>query len=192
MTADPRIEAVEFDLPGIMREKREIVESILRGSGVRRDNLHLCEGNALDSDALAGAVSGLEGPVAIAKEGLLRYLSRAEQKTLAQNIYRILSSKGGLWVTPDIITRTKVIYDDKARERRQMMSKMTGTDIERNMFEDTTEARKLFEGVGFEVAELEIEQMKDVLVSPEILKLEPERVTERLRGRVAFVMKVRR
>src|SRR6185312_14722749 len=83
-----------------------------------------------------------------------------EQEQCAANIRRLLSTSGGRWVTPDIISTDAreafVASLGPARQQvliRAMRSIMrsTGRDLQGNYFASESDARKFFEGLGFEV-----------------------------------------
>lgn len=54
-----------------------------------------------DGAQLEAAISHMSGPITITCEGLLGYMPAYEQKEVAENIYKILSDRGGVWITPD-------------------------------------------------------------------------------------------
>ena len=44
--------------------------------------------------------------VAVVNEGLLMYLTRNEKTIVAENIHTFLARRGGIWITPDVATKT--------------------------------------------------------------------------------------
>ncbi|MGC0776804.1 MAG: class I SAM-dependent methyltransferase, partial [Candidatus Acidiferrum sp.] len=94
---DPTVEYVEVDLPGVMNEKRSIIEKLAKQSKIpRASNLHLTVGNALDmQDLLTATKPFRKEPIAVVNEGFLRYLNVEERTAVAKNVYQLLERFGG-------------------------------------------------------------------------------------------------
>ncbi|MFA5886816.1 MAG: hypothetical protein WC863_03485 [Patescibacteria group bacterium] len=189
LTKDPAVSCVEFDLPTVTREKRKIVNTILKTRKERRPNLHLISGNALDFKALNTACARLQpGPIAIVNEGLLRYLTRSEQKKLASNIHAILVSRGGIWITTDIHLRDRLLGDKAGLRRTRYFARLTKTTIEKNLFADKTEAKQFFTDAGFSIRQYRVTTIIPKLSCPKRLGLTKATVRASLKNRLAFVL----
>jgi len=140
---------VEADLPDSTVMKREIVTAIL---GSVPANLHLCPASVVDRAQLLACCSPFDAarPLAIATEGLLRYLTFDEKAQLAANVHEILSRYGGWWITPDIHLR-KWMVARQTPAHRESESATLGRDLDPNYFDDLDHAHAFFEGNGFTV-----------------------------------------
>lgn len=195
MAHDPAMQYVELDLPGVMDEKRIVLQRLIeQGKMPQQGNLHLEDGNALDAGDIERAVRPFgEGPVNVINEGLMRYLDFDEKATLAHNIHGLLERFGGAWITPDISMESadSSIRDEQMKERNAKMEKLTGVEFFRNRFKDEEAARKFFGDLGFSVERHGFIEMAGELTSPKKLDLSPDQV-ERLIGKlVVFVMKAK-
>ncbi len=154
MTKDKTIHYVETDLPDMIRYKREVLQKLLDQKNRHfPENLHLYELNALDKKTFKEIVSKLPpGPVAIGCEGFLAHLTRGERAKSAKIIREILDERGGIWVTPDVFTRTQLqtlLSGKSEREVTIEVTKSTGRNYNSNSFEDEGNARKFFSDLGF-------------------------------------------
>jgi O-methyltransferase involved in polyketide biosynthesis len=139
---------VEADLAEPTRRKREIVSSIL---GAVPEKLSLCPASALDRvELLACCAPFVAGrPVAIATEGLLRYLTFEEKAQVAANVHEILRRYRGWWITPDIHLRSWAERQspvDREGERERL-----GRSLDENYFDDVDHAQRFFESCSFAV-----------------------------------------
>lgn len=91
---------VEMDLEGVVNNKKNILNSL----GVNiPETLNVVSGNALRGSDYNKCEQYLsDSPVAIINEGLLRYLTFAEKKKVAENIYNVLKKHRGIWITCDV------------------------------------------------------------------------------------------
>jgi O-methyltransferase involved in polyketide biosynthesis len=189
MTQDPEMTYVEVDLPGIVKQKKEIIESLEQQSKIQsHKNLELVEGSALDSDVLAEATANFDEakPITVIHEGLMRYLNFKEKAQVAENVRGLLRKFGGVYITPDITL--KVFVDDRVKN---VVSKMIGMDINANAFESVEQAEQFFGDLGFEIEKHSFTEARNELVSPERLNLSEEQVDAALRDPVFFVMKLK-
>jgi O-methyltransferase involved in polyketide biosynthesis len=191
MTANPAITYVEVDLPLMMRDKRHIFTE-LRAAGKipNRPNLHLEDGNAMVLQDLQRAtrVFQPDKPLTILTEGLLRYLTLAEQATYTDHMVQLLKQFGGTWITPDI----SIIYkgDGTTTARRSMIAQITGKDTSHNRFHDMAEAKKFFENRGLHVTQHNFEEVIGQLTSPQSLGLTSEQTRKSVGGATVFVMRL--
>jgi O-methyltransferase involved in polyketide biosynthesis len=139
---------VEADLAESTARKREVVTAVL---GHVPATLHLCAASVLDREELLACCHAFtNGPVAIATEGLLRYLTFPEKQQLASNVHEILSSFGGFWVTTDIHLRHWAQAHGRPFPRVSETERL-GRNLDPNYFDDLEHAREFFERCGFEV-----------------------------------------
>ncbi|MDD5147894.1 MAG: pyridoxal-phosphate dependent enzyme [Candidatus ainarchaeum sp.] len=182
------IKYVEMDLPGLISTKRRILEK------VRKDlppNFHLESGNALDLKDLEAAARNFDKnkEIAIVNEGLLRYLNFDEKSVVAKNVHSLLSTFGGVWITPDITLKKGLAKENKSISIIKNTKKAIGIDINQNAFENQDEAKEFFERLGFNVEVHSFLEVENELVSPAKLKISKEKVREMIGQWVVFVMK---
>ncbi len=170
LTRDAAVTYVEVDLPGVVQDKRRIVEKLVaQGKIPARPNFHLVEGNALDLDALRAATRLFaDRPIAVVNEGLLAYLDRAERATLARNVHSLLERFGGVWITPDVDVQLPPGAFGQAAEvlkaRTAKVEALTGIDVLKNRFESEAAAQAFFEQLGFRLERHSFMEVVDQLV----------------------------
>jgi len=192
MAKDPSVEYVEIDLPNIIEEKRRIVEKLVGQSEAPTEpNLHLAEGNALESQDLFTAARFFKAkPVAVVNEGLLPYLNHNEKAILGKNIHRLLERFGGAWITPDIATQTQAaLFKERIIGRAARIEHLTGIDIMKNRFENEEAARWFFESLGFSVEQHSFMEIAGELVSSDHWKLSMKQIKKIIERLTAFVVK---
>ena len=196
MTKDSSVRYVEVDLPKVIQEKKGIIERLIAKSITpKRPNLHLEAGNALNPQDLLRATRFFEEkPIAVINEGFLQYLGPEEVTIFAKNIHQLLSRFGGIWITPDISTKTQdtkvLLSDEKVLERVQRVIHITGVDVLKNRFENEDVAQAFFENLGFRVERHSSIEVIDELVTPQKLNLHREQI-EKIAGLLTvFVMKI--
>lgn len=192
MAKDASVEYVEVDLPGVIQEKRSIVEKLVEQSKVRAQlNLHLEEGNALNlPDLLAATRFFADKPIAVVSEGLLPYLNLEQKAALAGNVYTVLERFGGIWITPDIpflLPITSGISAETMRERTAKIGALTGIDVLKNRFENEEAACTFFENLGFQIERYAYTEVMDELFSFQRGNPAHEQVKKIIGPRGAFV-----
>jgi O-methyltransferase involved in polyketide biosynthesis len=101
LSADPAIRYVEVDLPAMIAEKKRLLARTERGRAVlARDNF-LLEGH----DVLALAFDRVlaPGPVFVIAEGLLMYLSAADQRSLWTRLAELVATRPGSALAFDLV-----------------------------------------------------------------------------------------
>ncbi|MEY4631920.1 MAG: hypothetical protein RIQ81_2040 [Pseudomonadota bacterium] len=158
MTADPAIQYIETDLPGITREKVEIVHKIIGSDPMTfRSNLRFAEANALDMPGLERAVEGFdqEASLAIVHEGLLQYFSRAEIEAMTRNMAGLLRRFGGVWISPDFELRSGLAAWRQAGPEvakvLDAIKEATGREMLEGAFESGEELRAFMDSEGLVV-----------------------------------------
>jgi len=176
---------VEADLADSSALKREIAAAVL---GQVPAGLHLCPANVLDRAGLRACCTAFAPkPVAVATEGLLRYLTFEEKRQLAGGVREILSGYGGLWVTTDIHLR-RWAQGHRGIVNRRMETERLGRDLAPNYFEDLDHARTFFEECGFQVESRPLlEGIRDGIMS--LANASDELIAE-LEERRTFVLRV--
>ena len=156
---------VEADLEDSVRMKREVVTAIL---GSVPEGLHLCPVNVLDREQLLGCCGALDAgsPVAVATEGLLRYLTFEEKKRAAGNVLEVLRRYGGWWITPDVHLKSWALALNAA-DRRSERERL-GRDLAPNYFDDLDHAYQFFDQCGFAVeSQPLLEGVREQIMAPQ-------------------------
>ena len=195
MTQDPDMQYAELDLAGMMAEKRKIIKALIeKGTIPPRPNLRLEEGNALNAADFMRAIEGFDQgkPIAIANEGLLRYLTLPEKAALMENIRAALERFGGFWVTPDVNTKSNQPTRPGMQDRIADISKMIGRDVNGNLFGTEEDARAFFEAAGFRVERYSFTEVSDQMVSPQRLEMKATDAEEMIKNMAVYVMRVNR
>jgi O-methyltransferase involved in polyketide biosynthesis len=136
---------IDTDLPDVIATKKQLMEAIkpeIKGT------LEVLPLNALDENAFKEIANHFpEGEVAIINEGLLMYLGLSEKEKLCSIIHRILSERGGYWITADIYikraNRQRFMPNDELNEFFKLHN------IDEQMFESFIEAEAFFNKNGF-------------------------------------------
>ena len=154
---------VGTDLPEIHAESYPIINGIASRTGISPAKFRMQPANALDKEQLEKAVEHFKGKsFSICNEGLLMYLTRNEQKVLAQNIRNLLMGSGGVWVTTDLMYGDfrKRFFNVLSPEYKKVFESALGgisnqvdRDIAGNDFADEAEAVRFLENLGFQVEE---------------------------------------
>jgi O-methyltransferase involved in polyketide biosynthesis len=140
---------VDTDLPSIAELKAALVTKLhplpLLGTLLVRPL------DALDRPALRAIVELMPaGPLAIANEGLLIYLSAEEKARLAENVRAVLLARGGVWLTADVYIRNPADYPSVFAEPRARKF-LDAHRVDENKFSDWAEAERFFTDNGFSV-----------------------------------------
>ena len=156
-SADPAVTYIETDLPEMASEKNVLVNE-LEPKALERKNYSILPLNILDGEQLNQVVSKFgEGKIAIINEGLLPYLSREEKIIAAENIHKVLSERGGVWITPDVSNRERmrkmIEMFPGAGEAMQKISTSTGRNMKENSVGDLEDTRKFYRDLGFNITE---------------------------------------
>lgn len=193
MTNDKSFNFVELDLPAILKDKEKLIKTILGKNGSQRKNLHLFPANALDKKKIIKAAEFFtSGPIAIVCEGLLRYLTRAENRQLTKNIHKILSLRGGVWITPDIQTKKDMRIRKESKNNARAVSKITKTDIYKNAFLDKEDAFLFFRALGFSIRAYNPLKIAGKLVSPKKLRLTNKEVKKENSERTIVMLSIKK
>jgi O-methyltransferase involved in polyketide biosynthesis len=186
-----QITYVELDLPLVIKEKRQIINSIIKKE---ISNLHLVPGNALDYKSLVPALKYFDKkkPLIIVNEGLLRYMNFKEKTKIARNVEKILKRFNGVWITPDITLRGILFNEDKnVKEHNKLIQSMTKINTNNNRFDNENQARKFFGDLGFSIEKHSFLEVVNELKSPKVLKIPKAVVREMNSFPTAYVMRLK-
>lgn len=171
----PGMEYLETDLPEMSALKSSIASRIMYN--LPRANLSFMAADAMDAGQLKHAADAImrEGPLAIANEGLMQYLTHEEKRVLAANIRAALEERGGAWITTDIVRKEDFNYafnvSAYVQNVRDVMAKKTGRDMVGNAFDSFDEAKLLFEECGFTVEmHTQLDMTPDLLTPDALLR----------------------
>ncbi len=151
---NPEIFYIDTDLPQLLEGKKLFVRELAkRYCTYSSDNLILQGLNVLDEDAFIEILHLFPpGPVALVNEGLLVYLDERQKRKLCKIIYKILSKRGGYWITADIYRQkdeqsalTIDIFDEQGIEF------LAKHHVKENKFESFESAEAFFASCGFKI-----------------------------------------
>jgi O-methyltransferase involved in polyketide biosynthesis len=172
MTSDSQMVYAETDLPNITIEKTKLVEAIKATHGIKaRKNLSFYSVNILNYQEITQALANFskDKPLLITNEGLFQYLTKEEKSLAAKNIYKILKSYQGAWVTPDFDTWNRFNHVLLLKQEYKKMMDTIKLKTERsfitNSFENENEVISFFENLGFKISFQAQWQPEDILSS---------------------------
>lgn len=184
---------IEMDLENVSKNKINLLNSIEQ---VIPNNLKITSGNALrksDFDKCEDYFKKDE-PVTVINEGLLRYLTFAEKKQVAQNIYDLLLKFDGIWITSDVTPKKFMDSQDKALPNfNANLATITSRNDLNDRFEDINHVKEFFGEIGFEVVEIhKFNEVKDELYSVNKLGIINDKIEKTLEDAIVVVMRVKR
>ncbi len=158
MTSDAGVTYIETDLPELNNEKLKIISALMKKCGIAaRSNLFMETANILSWNDIESTLKHFDTnkPVVILHEGLFQYLTKDEKAVAAKNIHRVLKKYGGLWMTPDLDTRSSLSETGYGfRDIKKLLhafEQATDRDFAKNAFETEEEILDFFGSVGFTV-----------------------------------------
>lgn len=196
MTGDPEVVYVATDLPEMLEQEKSIAEAILARLNIQRPNLHFSVANALDLDELLQAATPFQSdkPIALLTEGLLSYLTRAEQATLAANMHELLARYGGVWITPDVSTKQNWEkfrrIDKRMQQRAEAISNTTGRSLYDNLFIDNNDIQQFFTDAGFKIEEYSYLHVLDELSSLKRLNFDRENIVQTMQSFTVLILAI--
>jgi O-methyltransferase involved in polyketide biosynthesis len=153
---------VESDLPTVIELKKQLVTQLVE----QRNNLRF---EAIDvtikPNQLPLQANYLcdSEKVTILCEGFLMYLTFPEKKLLCTNIRETLLHYGGVWITPDMMTKSQWyrMQETKPEIKNmfQTVSDITGRSLIDNSFNDIEHAKQFFREQGFKVQALDMAEI---------------------------------
>ena len=182
MTRNSDVVYVATDLPQILEEEKEIVQSILVQSNESRPNLHFQVVNALDMESLLKAVIFFkkDKSLAVITEGLLPYFSMEEKQTLAKNIHKIFSEYSGCWITNEVYSKDALKKMGQSADFAKNRMKQDQYNIlsGNNVFSDEDEIKRFFEEEGFKIEKYSHLKIFGELTSMKNLGLSEEEIVK--------------
>jgi len=137
---------VDTDLPEMAATKTALVAQLRPAS--LAGEIHVRALDALDTAAFRATIASIpSGPLTVAHEGLLMYLSDEEKARLAAHVREALAERGGWWVTADVYVRGPTRVHRDAETARFLDQH----DVERNKFASFAAAACFFDAQGFEL-----------------------------------------
>lgn len=183
MTADPSLRYVATDLPGIVQANRDLLAAPELGTLLETRNLIIEPLDVLSSDAFDAVARHFDpAPLAVVCEGLLNYFTRDEVASVARSIKLLLARAGGVWITPDLVTRAQLVRDDApaTRDAHATIEQTTQRSFVDNAFADLADLQAFCDGLGLSFETHPQLDGSFALSSLEPLGLEPNHV-ERFR-----------
>jgi O-methyltransferase involved in polyketide biosynthesis len=137
---------LDTDLPDLVQLKRGILEQLSPATLAGTYRIEPLD--VMDDVAFARAVESLpDGPLSIAHEGLLMYLSADEKAQLAASIHTALRSRGGRWITADVYLRREATVP----REEQVQQFLAEHRVEEQKFDSWEQAGRFFAKAGFAV-----------------------------------------
>lgn len=182
---------VEMDLENVKNNKINIIKSlekdipktleIVGGNALRYSDYTKCD-NYFNSN----------NPVAVINEGLLRYLTFAEKKIVATNIYSFLKKHKGVWITSDVTPKKFIKTQNEAMPTfNKELNNITSRNNLTDRFEDINHIKKFFGEVGFEIIEVhKFSEVKNELYSINHYNIIDEHIEQLLDEAIVVVMKI--
>lgn len=179
-TKQPGYHYIDTDLPEVVAIKKEFVAALSGASVVSA--LELLPLNALDEAQFEERVSRFPaGEIVIVNEGLLMYLDESEKEQLCRIIHRVLTQRGGYWITADIYVKWDHTKSgvDRGEEWNAFYAQHR---IHENMFDSFEVAEAFFKKMGFEI-DKEAERDRSRLTAlPHLLEKLTEAQLQKMRG----------
>jgi O-methyltransferase involved in polyketide biosynthesis len=183
---------VEMDLEKVSNNKINIIKTIEKNIP---KSLSIIGGNALRSSDYTKCDEYFEEskPVAVINEGLLRYLTFDEKRTVAENVYSFLKKHGGIWITCDVTPKKFIQSQDKALPNfNKNLNNITSRNSLNDRFENIEHIKQFFGDIGFEVAEVrKFSEMKEELYSINHNNIIDSHIEQSLGDAIVVVMKLK-
>jgi len=196
LTKDPSIFYVDTDLPDLVKDKQRLIENLLAAQDRQLDRrLQLMALNAMDEGSFLKIVNIFPpGPIAIINEGLLVYLDDHEKTHLASIIHKVLSERGGFWVTGDIYVRGRSPRPPNLKHSDRARTFLEEHKVFENMFESWDSAMALFNRFGFSIEVHGVDEIYDQLDSRKLIEergiIEEEYLRRALGSRQTWMLQV--
>ncbi|NEQ10902.1 MAG: hypothetical protein F6K37_34805 [Moorea sp. SIO4E2] len=191
MSGNPSTTFIESDLPGMITRKQQLVKQLI---GVR-SNLHFIGIDAtsqpsqfpIDVDYLDS-----QQPITVICEGLLLYLTLHQKKQVFANVRELLQVYGGVWITPDLITKeylSRVRRNSPAWQKlSQTVRGMTATSDTDTIFDNFDQVRQFVREQGFQLQAYNSLNVLDQLTCWQPLGINPAVAESILADSFVFVL----
>ncbi len=183
---------VELDLESVVKNKKDILQSIEKEIP---QNLNIVSGNVINKDdfKMLENYFKTDEQVAVINEGLLRYLTFAEKRIVAENIYSLLSTYGGIWITSDVTPKKFIKHQNEAlHDFNKNVSNITSRNNLNDRFENIDHVKSFFGDIGFEVLEVhKFNEIIDELFSINELNIIDSKIEQTLEDAIVVVMRIK-
>lgn len=157
MAGKKAVHYIDTDLEDVISRKKQFIDRLQQTP--LQGYLELKALNVLDEQAFEAIVRSFPaGPVAIVNEGLLMYLNMDEKKQLLAIIHKILTIRGGCWITADIYIPSPLDSKQYHSERQQRF--LDFHKVEENKFASFEAAANIFEDAGFTITKSASDEIK--------------------------------
>ena len=155
----PDLVYVETDISNVFETKKVLADKIFAEHNLpNRNGLHFEVADVFSLEQLKKATHyfSKDKQILVVNEGLLAYYSEEENRRISRNIRDLISSFGGVWVTPDP-SMNKVnrdaffVYSPTIKASQAKIAERTGRNYDKMGFEDDSQALDLFESESFSV-----------------------------------------
>ena len=181
---------VEIDLEHVSKNKVRLLNDI----DSINNNLHIVSGNALNYDDFIKCEQYFnpDKQLAAINEGLLRYLTFEEKKSVATNIYNYLKKYGGVWITCDVTPKKFIQKQNNQNPTlNNNLNHVTSRNNLNDRFENEEHIRKFFGEIGFKNIEIhKFIEVKDELKSFEMLNMDKNECDELLDSAIVAILKI--
>jgi hypothetical protein len=147
---DAGVTYIDTDLPGVIADKNDLTAQLIAQKGLDlQGELLLMPLNVLDEENFIKTVDQFPaGPLSIVNEGLLMYLGMEEKAKLCQIIHKVLSKRGGCWITADIYIKKENYTISPTDPFSQFLQ---AHNVEDNKFDSFEQAEQFFRQQGFKL-----------------------------------------
>ena len=193
--SDKDVKYVEFDLPQVIYKKQQILKEITQIP----DNMFFVGGNALRFEDLEKVLNifDINQPIAIVNQGLLRYLDFEEKQIVTENIYKLISTNNGAWITCDftpakyIQSQNKNLSIKASDNYNSNLSKITNRNNTSWRFKDKEAVEEFLDNNNLKIEWHSFTESVDMLSSREKFNLTKEEVLKYLENAYVGIIKVK-
>ena len=184
---------IEVDLNNVSDTKLKLINNVF---GDLNENHHLISGNVLKDEVFKNIDNYLNKneSICIINEGLLRYLNFEEKKIVAKNIYNLLSSHGGVWITSDVTPKKFIVSQNKAISNfNDTLTNITSRNNIDNRFNDINHVKTFFGELGFDLVEVhKFSEVKNDLYSINNLNIINNNIDKTLEEAIVVIMAIKK
>ena len=145
---------IESDLPLMIAQKEQLVKQLIGN----RSNLYFEKIDATSQPSqfpLNANYLDSQKPITVICEGLLMYLTLEEKQQVFRNVQELLQLYGGVWITPDLVTKEDLNKRWKISPTWEQfeltVNKMTQTSLEDGYFDNSELVKQFVTEQGFEL-----------------------------------------
>jgi len=144
------IHYIDTDLPDLIEDKKRFIMELYPGDINPTSKLETVPLNVLEEDRFTELVNHFPAgeSIVIVNEGLLMYLNDEEKEKLVSIIHKILSERGGYWITADIYIKRGPLLPNLP-QNDQLAKFFEQHKIRDQMFDSFEAAEQFFNKAGF-------------------------------------------